>query len=207
MEMKRALREIVERLDDRDQRPYEQLGHACISVPRVARDLFEEDLNMPETQSETSLPAPFSDLSRFVAKWDHPGTNPRYAMRLASTMPELQDFHDAVLPRVESIRAYLDAKSFDEYTDSDLRLARLVFAWVRPWRGVEVFKQPRVPHSKMYWDVRSSLSSDPVLRPPEWTGQPRISADDIAKTFARATMDRQVRLGRDYVSLAGHRVA
>ena len=109
---------------------------------------------MPETPSETSLPAPFGDLSRFVAKWDHPGTNERYAMRLASTMPELQDFHDAVLPRVEAIRAYLDAKSFDEYTDSDLRLARLVFAWVPVAEAVEVFKQPRVPHSKMYWDVK-----------------------------------------------------
>jgi hypothetical protein len=109
---------------------------------------------MPDSHSAERLPAAFADLSRFVAKWDHPGTNPRYAMRLASTMSELQDFHDVLLPRVEEIRSYLDAKAFDEYTESDLRLARLVFAWVPVAEAVEVFKQPRVPHSKMYWDVR-----------------------------------------------------
>jgi hypothetical protein len=59
-----------------------------------------------------------------------------------------------VLPRVEKIRDYLDAKTFDAYTESDLRLARLVFAWVPVAEAVEVFKQPRVPHSKMYWDVK-----------------------------------------------------
>jgi hypothetical protein len=109
---------------------------------------------MTGTQSATTLPAPFADLSRFIAKWDHPGTNERYAMRLSSTMEELQDFHDALLPRVEEIRTYLDAKPFDEYTEPDVRLARLVFAWVPVAEAVEVFKQPRVPHSKMYWDVK-----------------------------------------------------
>jgi hypothetical protein len=106
---------------------------------------------MPDAMT---LPPPFADLVRFVGKWDHPGTNERYAMRLSSTMPELEDFHDALLPRIEEIRAYLDARTFDDYTEADLRLARLVFAWVPVAEAVEVFKQPRVPHSKMYWDVK-----------------------------------------------------
>jgi hypothetical protein len=111
-------------------------------------------MEMAKLAAEEGLPAPFEDLRRFVRKWDHPGTNQRYAMRLASTIDELQDFHDALLPRIESIRQHLDAKPFDAYSEADLRLARLVFAWVPVAEAVEVFKQPRVPQSKMYWDVK-----------------------------------------------------
>jgi hypothetical protein len=109
---------------------------------------------MSDTLVDSHLPTQFADLTRFTTRWDLPGTNQRYAMRLSSTMDELQDFHDALLPRVEDIRAYLDGKNFDEYTEADLRLARLVFAWVPVAEAVEVFKQPRVPQSKMYWDVK-----------------------------------------------------
>lgn len=109
---------------------------------------------MSDAGADSQLPAQFADLARFAKKWDQPGTNQRYALRLSSTMDELQDFHDALLPRIESIRKYLDARGFAEYTEADLRLARLVFAWVPVAEAVEVFKQPRVPQSKMYWDVK-----------------------------------------------------
>src|SRR3984957_3141897 len=101
------------------------------------------------------LPAQFADLERFVAKWDKPGTAERYAVRLASTMEELQGFHGALLARMASIRAYLDAQSFDAYSDAVRRLGRLAFAWISAAEAVEVFKQPRVPDSKGYWDVRA----------------------------------------------------
>ena len=100
------------------------------------------------------LPSQFQDLERFAEKWDRGGSNARYAVRLASTIDELQDFHDAFLPRIGEIKAYLDSKPFAEYTDADRRLGRLVFAWVPAAEAVEVFKQPRVPDSKMYWDIR-----------------------------------------------------
>jgi hypothetical protein len=104
--------------------------------------------------SEQLLPDNFTDLERFVAKWDKPGTSERYLERLASTMGELEDFHDAFLPRIASIRAYLDAKDFAEYAEADRRLGRITFAWVSVAEAVEVFKQPRVPDSNMYWDTR-----------------------------------------------------
>jgi len=104
--------------------------------------------------TEEILPEQFPDLERFVAKWDKQGTAERYAVRLASTMEELQDFHDAILPRMAAIRAYLDGKSFDAFSDADRRLGRLAFAWISAAEAVEVFKQPRVPDSKGYWDVR-----------------------------------------------------
>jgi hypothetical protein len=103
---------------------------------------------------DSSLPAQFADLERFVAKWDKNGTAERYSVRLGSSMEELQDFHDALLPRVSEIRAFLDEKSFADYSDADRRLGRLAFAWISAAEAVEVFKQPRVPDSKVYWDVR-----------------------------------------------------
>jgi hypothetical protein len=104
--------------------------------------------------TEKLLPEGFADFERFVAKWDKPGTSERYAERLASTIEELQEFHDAFLPQLVDIRAYLDSKAFADYTDADRRLGRMTFAWVSVAEAVEVFKQPRVPDSKMYWDVR-----------------------------------------------------
>ncbi|HLY56913.1 MAG TPA: hypothetical protein VKS60_15220 [Stellaceae bacterium] len=102
----------------------------------------------------TALPEPFSELSGFVEKWDLPGTNERYACRLSSSIRELEDFHGALRARLPEIKAYLDGKPFADYTEDDRRLARLVFAWVPVAEAVEVFKQPRVPDSKMYWDVK-----------------------------------------------------
>jgi hypothetical protein len=104
---------------------------------------------------EEILPGKFAELQRFVPKWDKPGTAERYAVRLASTMEDLQDFHDALLPRMAAIRAHLDGRSFDAYSDADRRLGRLAFAWISAAEAVEVFKQPRVPDSKGYWDVRA----------------------------------------------------
>jgi hypothetical protein len=105
--------------------------------------------------TEIILPEQFADLQRFVPKWDKPGTAERYAVRLASTMEELQDFHDAILPRMAAIKAHLDSKSFSAFSDADRCLGRLAFAWISAAEAVEVFKQPRVPDSKGYWDVRA----------------------------------------------------
>ena len=105
--------------------------------------------------TEAILPEHFADLQRLVAKWDRQGTAERYAVRLASTIEELQDFHDTILPRMPAIRAHLDGKSFKAYSDADRCLGRLAFAWISAAEAVEVFKQARVPDSKGYWDVRA----------------------------------------------------
>ena len=101
-----------------------------------------------------SLPEQFSELSRFAEKWDHPGTNERYAERLATRIGELEEFHGALRARLPEIKTYLDGKAFSDYSEQDRLLARLVFAWVPVAEAVEVFKQPRVPDSKFYWDVQ-----------------------------------------------------
>ena len=104
--------------------------------------------------SKMALPAKFSHLEMFVGKWDLPDTNKRYAERLKSSFSELEAFHAAIKKALPDIQAHLDAKNFEDYDDEDRTLARLAFAWAPVAEAVEVFKQPRVPDSKMYWDVQ-----------------------------------------------------
>jgi hypothetical protein len=99
------------------------------------------------------LPAGFEELERFVVKWDRPGTNERYTERLASQFSDLEEFHAAVSGRLESIQSYLDSKPLNQFSPEDSSLARLVWAWVLVAEAVEVFKQPRVPDSKNFWQV------------------------------------------------------
>jgi hypothetical protein len=91
------------------------------------------------------LPDGFAELEQFVSTWDLPGTNARYAKRLASNIDVMKEFFEAMLARVEDIKAHLDAKSFAEYSPEDRRLARLMFAVGVVGPAVEIFKQPEVP--------------------------------------------------------------
>jgi hypothetical protein len=91
------------------------------------------------------LPAEFAELEPFLDQWDLPGTNERYARRLASSIGELESFFEVMMPRVARVSAYLDGKSFADYSDADRRLARLMFALGVVAPAVELFKRPTVP--------------------------------------------------------------
>ena len=93
------------------------------------------------------LPTLFSELEQFVDAWDRPGSNERYAARLASSMPEMTAFHDAVLARAEDIKAYLDAKELAALNEEDQCLGRLMFAFAVVAGAVEIYRQPMVPDS------------------------------------------------------------
>ena len=54
---------------------------------------------------------------------------------------------------MEPIKAYLDAIPFEDYSEADETLGRLVIAWVPVAEAIEEFKQPRVPESKGYWEL------------------------------------------------------
>jgi hypothetical protein len=101
----------------------------------------------------SALPSGFEDLERFVAKWDLPGTNERYAERLNSKFADLEEFHGALRDKFDAIQGYLDSKPLSSFSQEDSRLARLVWAWVLVAEAVEVFKQQRVPDSKNFWRV------------------------------------------------------
>ncbi len=95
--------------------------------------------------SVTRLPAGFAELDVFVDTWDLPDIGSRYAARLSSSMDDMQAFNDAMVARAEDVKSWLDARSFDDYTDADRCLARLMFAYAVVAQSVEIYKQPAVP--------------------------------------------------------------
>lgn len=90
------------------------------------------------------LPAEFADLEPY-ADWALQGEKARYAKRVASTMEELQEFYDAVFPRLESATDYLKKVQLDGISEEDTRLLWLFCSLVTVSFPVEVWRQPRVP--------------------------------------------------------------
>ncbi len=97
----------------------------------------------------TMLPDAFSDLEPFAAKWCIEGQDARYAERLASTMPELQAFYDATLPRLADIMSYLDGFDLASIPSEpqNHNLLLLAYSFVQMSFSVEAWGQPRVPDS------------------------------------------------------------
>lgn len=99
------------------------------------------------SDGQNLLPADFSDLERFAAKWALPDINARYEQRKASTMAELQDFYDTLVPRAEAAISYLDDFDLHDMPDDAQRLLWMLAALSGVGFAVDVFKQPTVPDS------------------------------------------------------------
>ena len=93
----------------------------------------------------TILPAQFADLEHFAKKWVLPSANDRYQVRLDSTMEEMQDFYDAVLPRGDEMFAYLDQFSYDELPAQAVNVLWLLCALSVVSFACDVFMQPMIP--------------------------------------------------------------
>jgi hypothetical protein len=91
------------------------------------------------------LPPQFADLERFVADWCLDSEPERYAKRLASTMDEIQEFYDAIMPRAEEAICYLDRLPLDELPEDAWRLLKLLYSLILMSFPVEIWKQPYIP--------------------------------------------------------------
>lgn len=60
------------------------------------------------TQLISQLPADFSELENFVAKWALGTAKQRHLARLSATKQELADFYQAILPQMRPLLAALD---------------------------------------------------------------------------------------------------
>lgn len=99
------------------------------------------------TATETAIfPPEFADLEPFAA-WSIEKDDDRYQKRLASSMPEMQAFYDALVPRAPAAMEYLDQFDLKELPDSALRLLWLLYSLTAVSFAVDIFKQPRVPDS------------------------------------------------------------
>jgi hypothetical protein len=50
----------------------------------------------------------FSNLERFISAWGLPSVEERIAKRTGSTLEEMKEFHDAILPGLESLIDFLN---------------------------------------------------------------------------------------------------
>jgi hypothetical protein len=93
------------------------------------------------------LPDEFADVESFATTWALATERERYAARLSSTMDEMQAFYDAVFPRADAARKYLDQFPLDELPDDATRLLHLLYSLIVVSFAVECWKQPHVPDS------------------------------------------------------------
>ncbi|MFD0364711.1 hypothetical protein ACFQZZ_24990 [Nocardia sp. GCM10030253] len=106
------------------------------------------------------LPAEFADLEPFAADWCLATEAQRYAQRLASTMPQMQEFYDAAFPRLEAALDFCDKQQWPDLPEDALALFHLMQSLVMVSFPIEVWKQPRVPDSGAAWAV---LINEPVV--------------------------------------------
>jgi len=95
--------------------------------------------------ADAPLPAEFADLERFVEDWCLDSEPERYAKRLASTMDEIQEFYDALMPRAEEAIRYLEKFPLDDLPEDAFRLLKLLYSLILMSFPVEIWRQPRIP--------------------------------------------------------------
>ena len=95
--------------------------------------------------ADSLLPPGFSDLERFVADWCLDSEPERYAKRLSSSMDQIQEFYDAIMPRAPEAIAYLEKFPLDALPEDAWRLLKLLYSLIIVSFAVEVWKQPYIP--------------------------------------------------------------
>ena len=109
--------------------------------------------------SAALLPAEFADLEPFVAGWCLDSEPERYAKRLNSTMAEIQEFYDAVMPRTEDAIRYLEKFPLDDLPEDAWRLLKLLYSLIVMSFAVEIWKQPYIPDTGT---AQFELKIDPI---------------------------------------------
>lgn len=95
--------------------------------------------------SDTSLPPAFSELERFVAHWARETQTERLYQRLSTKMAKIQEFYDAITPRLREILDFVDQYPFGQPLPPEVeRLFGLALSAAQIAPAVELFKQPAV---------------------------------------------------------------
>ncbi|MFE9325074.1 hypothetical protein ACIHDR_28170 [Nocardia sp. NPDC052278] len=93
--------------------------------------------------AENLLPPEFAEFERYAQTWCLATESERWARRMASSMPELVDFHDALLPRLDEAINYCDKFPLEELPDDAMHLLRLVYSLAMVAMAVEIFQQTK----------------------------------------------------------------
>jgi hypothetical protein len=114
---------------------------------------------MTMTDTTTSgLPAAFADMEPF-AHWILETQPERYALRLASSMDDMQAFYDVAFPRIQAMIDHCQQHDIADLPDDVKKLMYLLFSLVEISFPVECWRQARVPDS-------GAASMDMILEPP-----------------------------------------
>jgi hypothetical protein len=85
-----------------------------------------------------SLPPQFGALEPFAAGWALASEAERLVKLTRSSLEELKAFYDAVFPRAEEMRAYLDKFRLDAMPDDAMRLFNLLLTFIETAHPVEL---------------------------------------------------------------------
>ena len=94
--------------------------------------------------SDTTLPPGFEDLEIWVEEWVLADMDARNQRRLASPMPAIQAFYDAVLPQAPRVLEYLNQRELGALDAAEERLLKLMLSFAEVCPAVEFYGQPGV---------------------------------------------------------------
>jgi hypothetical protein len=95
--------------------------------------------------ASTFLPQEFADLESYAETWCLGTEGERFARRMSSSMPDMQAFYDAIVPRAEEAIAYLDKFALDDMPADAINLLHLLYSMIMVSFPVEAWGQPRIP--------------------------------------------------------------
>lgn len=88
------------------------------------------------------LPSAFAELEKYAQTWCLATETERWNARMAATMPEMREFHDAFFPRLEEAIDYCDKFTLDGLPNDALNLLHLVYSLIMVAMSVEIMHQP-----------------------------------------------------------------
>jgi hypothetical protein len=98
--------------------------------------------------AKLTLPNTFRALEPFVGFWAVDSSAARAHCRDSSTEEDRIAFHGAMSDQLDAVLEYLDAKSFDEFTESDRALMHLVLSFGHVGMAVELQKEQEPMHAQ-----------------------------------------------------------
>ncbi len=104
--------------------------------------------------TDSILPSGFEDLSKYASEWIHATEIDRNRFRVSCTLPELQDFYDTMMPRLESIANYLNDYPLDALPRACANLLELALMTMEVAPAIEYYNNPDVPNAVEYEKFR-----------------------------------------------------
>ncbi len=112
--------------------------------------------------TSSMLPADFADLERFAAEWAMDSEQARNKFRVAQSLADLEDFYNAVFPRMDALCAYIDQYPIDAMPRPAARLLQLGLMLMEVVPAVEVYRQPDVPNAIDFARFKILSPNDPI---------------------------------------------